>query len=110
MQHCPIYTTQEACARAIQWMARGHVAHEHVFLNTAIVRIRALPLAETPDQAYQNALDEVAAMRQETSGHYVTLLNWSIERIIQEVGTRRRAPMAIYSDHRKWWPKQRIAA
>lgn len=109
-QSDPQTTIHEACARAIAWMARGHVAHEHLFLDTVVERIRAVPRQEKAYEVYTAVLTDLTRMNAvleaegPASANKARLVAVSMSRIMEEVGPRLDDPMIIYSDHHKWWP------
>lgn len=104
----PTTTIHEACARAIEWMARGHVAHEHLFLDEVVRRIRAV---SRPAKAYDVYEDvQVALLNWQCeppiaeNAEKTRLINRALDRIKEEVGERLDNPMAVYDDGWKWWP------
>lgn len=109
-QSDPQTTIHEACARAIEWKCRGHVAHEHLFLDTVIERIRAVPRQDKAYEIYTAVLTDLTQMNADLEAegpayaNKARLVADSITRISEEVGARMDDPMNIYSDHHKWWP------
>lgn len=98
-------TAQEACAREIECMARGHVAHEAVCLLKLVKTIRALPASDSVAEAILAATRAALKQKEAETGHYRVLMDWAVERLIQ---VPDEDPMEPYSDREKWWP--RVAA
>lgn len=98
-------TAQEACAREIECMARGHVTHEAVCLLGLVKTIRALPAADSVAEAILAASRAALKQKESEAGHYRVLMDWAVERLVQ---VSDEDPMAPYGDREKWWP--RVAA
>lgn len=102
-----VRTTQEACAREIELMGRGHVAHEQGLLIRLATCIRALPASKNRAEAVLDAAYIATVIQRELVGHERLLMSWAVDRII---GVSRSDPMEPFSDRDMWWPRARRAA
>ena len=98
----PGKTTQEAAAREIECMARGHVAHEHIVLDKVVERIRQLPEPKTAREAIKSAHEFVEKVRKEHTILYVHCLDFAHKRL-DEIDIKD--PMEPFSDNKGWWPR-----
>jgi len=104
MNLCPLGTMREACARAVEWMGRGHVAHEHSFLLTLVPKLREMDISTSPAEQQQAAIVMLHRMKRRRPAEEARLIQLSILRIIDETSCRLDDPMEIYTDRDKWWP------
>lgn len=95
---------REACAREVEWMARGHAAHEHVVLIVVVDRIRAIDLAlvENGADIVSAAHEAIMHVRGEHPDYYKTCLDYADERIAK---ININDPMKPFSDKSQWWPR-----
>lgn len=100
-------TAQEACAREIDSMARGHVAHEHVVLARLATCIRNLPASESAAAAILDAAFLAHVIKQQVPGDERRLMVEAMNRLIM---VSNKDPMEPYSDRDLWWPRARLAA
>lgn len=99
-----LQTIREACAREIEWMARGHVAHEHVVLDIVVERIRAIDLMLTTSATdiVEAAHEVIMHVRGEQPDMFRHCLDYAVAQL-EEI--KLNDPMKPFSDSEKWWPR-----
>lgn len=110
MKTDPVFTMREACARAVECLARGHDAGNHTLLLPIIQALRELPLKGSPALQIVASFELLNKRKRKATGDFNIILQQAIVRVSEETIDHMKAPMDIYSDASEWWPRAKAAA